>query len=104
MAMWIDSVVQIGQESIGVRVKRLDVDSRAKAAISIAWLATGHQGGQLDLDALIWDESVEEMLRQHVSLTVTEDRLVDGDSQWWSEVVSRALVQLVRANELVPDI
>jgi hypothetical protein len=102
--MWVESVVHVGDQSVSLAVERLDAQERERTAAILAWLtldAIRSIGGN---GITAWHEFVSDVLREHVTFAVADKCLQDLGSTWWSEVVSRALLQFVHQNDLAPSI
>lgn len=93
----------VGDHAIGLSVQRLDDDERERTAAVLAWLTLDVIRSGIS-DSTAWNEGVNEILRRHVTLSVPDERLKRPDSPWWNELISRALREFVRQNDLAPSI
>jgi hypothetical protein len=102
--MWVESRVHVGNDSIRVQVQHLDNDERERTAATLAWLTLEAMRSGADSECGPWHELVNGLLGQHVAFEVPDDRLAEATTEWWSEVVGRALTQFVRENDLAASI
>jgi len=101
--MWVESLEHVGDQAVGLCVQRLDEDERERTAALLAWVTLDAIRGGGD-ESMAWTECVNEILRQHVALSVPDERLERPESPWWNELISRALQEFVRQNDLAPAI
>jgi hypothetical protein len=102
--MWVESSVQVGDQSVGLCILRLDDVKRERTAAVFAWLTLDAIRSSTDDESTAWHEFVNDVLREHVTFSVPDERLEHLGRTWWSEAVSRALLEFVRQNELAPSI
>jgi hypothetical protein len=102
--MWVESVEQVGDEPIGLRAERLDDDARERTAVTIACLTLDALRGTTVDDLLPWHHFMEGVVRQHVSFSISEDRLEHADAGWWRAVIGRAIVRFMHENEPAPTV
>jgi len=98
--MWVESVEQVGDELVGLCVERLNDDARERTAATIAWVTLeAVRCGAADTSAP-WQELMHDVMRRHVSFSVSDERAANLDAEWWSQAIDRALRQFLRQNEL----
>ncbi len=102
--MWVDTVLQVGDEQVGLSIERLDQDDQERTAVALAWLTLEACRAGIANESVAWHDLVGDLLRDHVAFTVPETRLESLDPAWWNEAMGRALVQFVRQNDLGPRI
>jgi len=102
--MWVESVEQVGDELVGLSVERLDDDARERTAATIAWVTLETvRGGAIDTSTP-WQELMHDVMRQHVSFAVPDERAANLDAERWSEAIDCALRQFMRQNELASSV
>jgi hypothetical protein len=102
--MWVQSVLHVGDLTVGLRVHRLDDEERERTAAVFAWLTLQLVGSDMDRGSPEWNDFAHDVLRDHVTFTVPEDRVENLGPAWWNETLGRALVQFVRRNDLAASI
>jgi len=97
--MWVQVSITVGEETVGLEVKRLEPDDRARAAASIAWLTYMALESGADADAAVWPWP----LRSMVGAECYRIQGCDGrqlSDAWWNEAGRRAAAEFVLVNEL----
>jgi hypothetical protein len=103
-AMWVETVLQVGDEQVGVSIERLEHDEQERTAVALAWLTLEACRAGIANQSVAWHDLVGDLLRDHVAFTVPETRIENLGPAWWNEAMGRALVQFVRQNDLGPRI
>lgn len=98
--MWVEAQFHVGNDSVSLKIERLEADACERTAAVLAWLTLEATRSGAESECRPWREFVNDLLGQHVAFTVPDERLADPDTNWWSEVVGRALTQFVRENDL----
>jgi len=96
--------MHVGDLAVGLCIHRLEDEERERTAAVFAWLTLQVFGGGADSGHAAWNDFAHDVLRDHVTFTVPEERVAGLGPAWWNETLGRALLQFVRQNELAPSI
>src|ERR1700760_3937287 len=97
VVMWIDISIVVGNQPIGLSVRRLDADACDRAAASLAWFSYLAMTGDTSTEPATWQTFMQEVIFEHVKFTVPgeTDELT---ATWWDEASRQAVVALVETN------
>jgi hypothetical protein len=99
-AMWIESEFDVGGRHVLVSVKRVDDLEGERLAAEMAWFAQGLLTRAEDVESAAgWASVLQQILTEHVAITVEEDTLDDLE-RIWDPLVHQALETFLRVNRL----